>query len=285
MWAPTSQPSRSALNSRGELWAREVDRWGWGSTESLTFPFCTHSTANSHHWLLLNPWRRKGGCSDSAGIYPGAEERQDCSIHQHVWKGWSKSGIWDVPADSLIQVQICKIWIWATNLISRLVTAYKPLLVQFMMLQLLFSHCHPMEHMAHISLLNIFHVSKRHQPVWTQHNKHQRPGKHNAPFINSKLNCTRQLFTAHLSTQTQKCCAPSSPSSLPQHRDLLNLFQIILQLFTSDKGKHIFWLNMVSEKFIWMGTRACCFTPLSSLCFCTNPKVTNPNTYQNELMA
>lgn len=51
------------------------------------------------------------------------------------------------------------------NLISSLVTAHKPLLVQFMMLQLLFSHCHPMEHTAHISALSIFHVSKRHQAV------------------------------------------------------------------------------------------------------------------------
>lgn len=85
-----------------------------------------------------------------------------------------------------------------------------------MMLQLLFSHCQPMEHTAHISPLSIFHVSKRYQPGWTQHSKHQRPGKHNAPFINSKLNCTSQLFTAYLSARIQSCRAPSSPSSLPQ---------------------------------------------------------------------
>lgn len=47
------------------------------------------------------------------------------------------------------------------NLISRLMTAHKPLLVQFMMPQLMFSHCHPMEHTAHISSLNIFRVSER----------------------------------------------------------------------------------------------------------------------------
>lgn len=69
-----------------------------------------------------------------------------------------------IPVDSLIQVQIYKIWIWAMKLLF-MVTAHKPFLVQFMMLQLLFSHCYPMEHMACISLLNIFCVSKRHQPV------------------------------------------------------------------------------------------------------------------------